>query len=176
MNRMRKAAAVIVMLCMLLTLLPSLAVAEDVGVRTGAGCRIIQSGYQNGILTVKVQVKDPDASGISTIIAITTYDPTALKVIDFDKNSAVEATDTTKKYTSNEVYVSKALATNTRGGVYEFSEQMLYGTAERAAIYTAMSKMTANPNNNQKTTDWVDAYEMQFEVTGKPAALTDVLY
>ena len=92
----RKILSILLSLCLLISLLPTVALAAD-QTSAEAGIRIVQGdAYDSntGIFSIKVQAKLPVGTGISSVGTLLSYDNTKLAVVN--KNN------TSKDVTSNE--------------------------------------------------------------------------
>ena len=179
----RKILSLFLSLCLLISLLPTVALAAD-QTNDGAGIRIVQGdAYDSstGIFSIKVQAKLPVGTGITTIGVLLSYDNTKLAVVN--KNN------TTKDVTSDEGTLknSSAIIKQTLIGLvdgddspieYAITDQAMYKEGSRSAIYTFHANL--NPITNKPTTaqtggNWFDVYEVMFRVTGNPADPATVL-
>ena len=80
----RKILSLLISLCLLISLLPTVALAAD-QTNDGAGIRIVQGdAYDSStdIFSIKVQAKLPAGTGITTIGTLLSYDNTKLAVVN----------------------------------------------------------------------------------------------
>ena len=68
----KKILALLLSLCLIISLVPTVAMAANDQVANEAGARIVQDSYDNtnNVLTVSVQIKVPEAHGIKTAATI----------------------------------------------------------------------------------------------------------
>ena len=179
----RKILSLLLSLCLLISLLPTVALAAD-QTNDGAGIRIVQGdAYDSstGIFSIKVQAKLPAGTGITTIGTLLSYDNTKLAVVN--KNN------TSKDVTSDEGVIknSSAIIKQTFIGLvdgddspveYTITDQVMYKEGNRSAIYTYhanVNPIVNKPTDAQTGGNWFDVYEVMFRVAGKPADPATVL-
>ena len=172
---MKKMVSVILSVCLLLTLLPTTVFATDQ--TADAGAKIVQKSYDDStkILTVDMQIKLPDAVGITSVATMISYDSSKLTLIVEDytageKEQVPTSTRTTLADTCTPATVALKTVNNAR---YSFIDSALYGTGNRAGLLITLGKSTPGmpSHTSQKTTDWLSIYSLRFKVSG-PAATT----
>mgnify|MGYP004568109253 CR=1 FL=1 len=168
----RKILSLFLSFCLILGLLPT-AVLAAYPDRSEAGFKLTTKSYTDGVLTVTGLVKLPTAEGISSFNVVLSWDSTVLTLLK--KNDATTKytppTDTKKTY---KLAVNALLTNGSTEEKFGVSEAELFGKDGRAGfkinLYSDGGSIEA-----EKTTDWVNAFEMKFEVTGKPADASTVL-
>ena len=88
----RKILSLFLSLCLLIGLLPTVALAADQE-ENAAGVRITEESYNSteSILTVNVQIKMPDNSGITSVGTLLSYDSSKLTLLHKTKNDTTYA-------------------------------------------------------------------------------------
>ena len=161
----RKILSLFLSLCLLIGLLPTVALAAD-QVAAESGVRITEAAYDstNNILTINVEIKMPNNSGIKTVGSIISYDSSKLTLIDGDGDIYTPASPAIDADPAIQVkLIDKAKqAYNTDSGV------KLYGDASRAGLFVGLGS-TKGPSDKQKTTDWLTIYQLRFKVSGNAA-------
>ena len=167
----RKILSLFLSLCLLISLLPTVALAAYPD-SNEAGFKLETDSYTDGVLTVSGHVKLPTAEGISSFNVVLSWDSAVLTLLK-RSDANVKYTPTNSKTTyplSIETFLING-ATEEKFGV---SEADLYGEAGRAGfkinLYSTGGSIAA-----QKTTDWVKAFAIKFEVSGKPTDASTVL-
>ena len=180
----RKILSLLLSLCLLIGLLPTVALAAD-QTNAGAGIRIqyVDGSYDKttGIMKVHVQAKMPAGTGITTIGTLLSYDNTKLAVVNQYKTSQdLTAPDGT--LISPAAATVKAIMTTESAygaaGAYSVANGDIYSSGNRSALYTYL--YNASPDVNKPTDaqtggNWFDVCEVMFRVTGKPADPATVL-
>ena len=84
----RKILSLLLSLCLLISLLPTVALAADQEA-SAAGVQITEESYDSvtSILTVNVQIKMPDNSGITSVGTLLSYDSSKLTLLHKTKNT-----------------------------------------------------------------------------------------
>ena len=162
----RKILSLFLSLCLLIGLLPTVALAAD-QVATESGVRITEAGYDstNNILTINVDIKIPNSSGIKTVGSIISYDSSKLTLMHStkDKTYIPESTAIDADPVVNVKLIDQIdKEYNTDSGV------KLYGDTSRAGLFVGLGS-TKGPSDEQKTTDWLTIYQLRFKVSGKAA-------
>ena len=167
----RKILSLFLSLCLLISLLPTVALAAYPD-SNEAGFKLETDSYTDGVLTVSGHVKLPTAEGISSFNVVLSWDSAVLTLLK-RSDANVKYTPTNSKTTyplSIETFLING-ATEEKFGV---SEADLYGEAGRAGfkinLYSTGGSIAA-----QKTTDWVKAFAIKFEVSRKPTDASTVL-
>ena len=175
----RKILSLFLSLCLLIGLLPTVALAADQEA-SAAGVQITEESYDSttSILTVNVQIKMPDNSGINTVGSLISYDSSKLTLMDASSNTLYTATSSQTKATSAVIGLLACEETTTIPGIGTFNTPYtvvnadLYGVGSRAGLFVGMSVYPGNtPKISQKTTDWLTIYQLRFKVTGDPTAV-----
>ena len=175
----RKILSLLLSLCLLISLLPTVALAADQEA-SAAGVQITEESYDSvtSILTVNVQIKMPDNSGINTVGSLISYDSSKLTLMDASSNTLYTATSSQTKATSAVIGLLACEETTTIPGIGTFNTPYtvvnadLYGVGSRAGLFVGMSVYPGNtPKTSQKTTDWLTIYQLRFKVTGDPTAV-----
>ena len=167
----RKILSLLLSLCLLIGLLPTAALAAYPD-SNEAGFKLETDSYTDGVLTVSGHVKLPTAEGISSFNVVLSWDSAVLTLLKRnDANVKYTPTNSRTKYPlSIETFLING-ETEEKFGV---SEADLYGEAGRAGfkinLYSTGGSIAA-----QKTTDWVKAFAIKFEVSGKPTDASTVL-
>ena len=167
----RKILSLLLSLCLLIGLLPTAALAAYPD-SNEAGFKLETDSYTDGVLTVSGHVKLPTAEGISSFNVVLSWDSAVLTLLKRnDANVKYTPTNSKTKYPlSIETFLING-ETEEKFGV---SEADLYGEAGRAGfkinLYSTGGSIAA-----QKTTDWVKAFAIKFEVSGKPTDASTVL-
>lgn len=179
----RKILSILLSLCLLISLLPTVALAAD-QTSAEAGIRIVQGdAYDSntGIFSIKVQAKLPVGTGISSVGTLLSYDNTKLAVVN-KNNPSKDVTSNESEKKESEAIISKTLIQtvdddeNTKE--YTLQDSAMYKAGDRSGIYTF--HYNGKPGT-QKATDaqtggnWFDVYEVMFRVAGKPADPATVL-
>ena len=173
----RKILSLFLSLCLLIGLLPTVALAADQE-ENAAGVRITEESYNSAekILTVNVQIKMPDNSGINTVGSLISYDSSKLTLMDASSNTLYTATSSQTKATSAVIGLLACEETTTIPGIGTFNTPYnvvnadLYGMGSRAGLFVGMSVYPGNtPKTSQKTTDWLTIYQLRFKVSGNAA-------
>lgn len=162
----RKILSLLLSLCLLIGLLPTVALAAD-QVAGESGVRITEAAYDstNNILTVNVQIKMPDNSGITTVGSLISYDSSKLTLLH-KKNDTTTYTPSDPKISAKPSVVVKL--TNSDEDLYSTDGGVdLYGTGNRAGLFVGLGT-TGQPSNEQKTKDWLTIYQLRFKVNGDP--------
>ena len=173
----RKILSLLLSLCLLISLLPTVALAAD-QTNDGAGIRIqyVDGSYDKttGIMKVRVQAKMPAGTGITTIGTLLSWDNTKLAVVNQYKTSQdLTAPDGT--LISPAAAAVKAIMTTESvygaAGAYSVANGDIYSSGNRSALYTYL--YNASPDVNKPTDaqtggNWFDVYEVMFRVTGQP--------
>ena len=161
----RKILSLFLSLCLLIGLLPTVALAADQEDKA-AGVRITEESYNSAekILTVNVQIKMPDNSGITSVGTLLSYDSSKLTLMHSTKDKtytpASPAMDADPAVNIQLIdQIEKEY--NTDGGV------KLYGDTSRAGLFVGLGS-TKGPSDEQKTTDWLTIYQLRFKVSGDP--------
>ena len=172
---MKKMVSVILSVCLLLTLLPTTVFAADQ--TADAGARIVEKTYDDStkILTVDMQIKLPNAVGITSVATMISYDSSKLTLIVGDytageKEQVPTSTRTTLADTCTPATVALKTVNN---APYSFIDSALYGTGNRAGLLITLGKSTPGmaSHTSQNTTEWLSIYSLRFKVSG-PAATT----
>ena len=175
----RKILSLFLSLCLLIGLLPTVALAADQE-ENAAGVRITEESYNSAekILTVNVQIKMPDNSGINTVGSLISYDSSKLTLMDASSNTLYTATSSQTKATSAVIGLLACEETTTIPGIGTFNTPYtvvnadLYGVGSRAGLFVGMSVYPGNtPKISQKTTDWLTIYQLRFKVSGDPTVV-----
>ena len=170
----RKILSLFLSLCLLIGLLPTVALAADQE-ENAAGVRITEENYDSAtsILTVHVQIKMPDNSGINTVGSLISYDSSKLKLVgkdDEDNDLEYTPTSTPTGLTDSYPIIVK-LNVNSKTE-YNVIEATLYGVGSRAGLFVGMGVPPGKkPNASQQTTDWLTIYQLRFKVSGNPTAV-----
>ena len=165
----RKILSLLLSLCLLISLLPTVALAADQE-ESAAGVRITEESYNSAenILTVNVQIKMPDSSGITSVGTLLSYDSSKLTLLHKTKNTTTYTPSDPKISAKPSVLVTLENSDedpyNTDGGVD------LYGTGNRAGLFVGLGT-TGQPSDGQKTTDWLTIYQLRFKVSGDPTVV-----
>ena len=162
----RKILSLFLSLCLLIGLLPTVALAADQEA-SAAGVQITEESYDSatGILTVNVQIKMPDNSGITTVGTLLSYDSSKLTLLHKTKNATTYAPSDPRTSVKPSVVVK---LTNSDDDLYSTDGGVdLYGTGNRAGLFVGLGT-TGQPSNEQKTTDWLTIYQLRFKVSGDP--------
>ena len=164
---MKKMVSVILSVCLLLTLLPTTVFATDQ--TADAGAKIVQKSYDDStkILTVDMQIKLPDAVGITSVATMISYDSSKLTLLHASNDEISFIATETREQRKAAV---KCLLTDKDDEPYTKQESALYGKDDRAALLVLLGSVNG-PNDSQKTTDWLSIYSLRFKVSG-PAATT----
>lgn len=161
----RKILSLFLSLCLLISLLPTVALAAD-QVAGESGARITEADYDstNNILTINVDIKIPNSSGIKTVGSIISYDSSKLTLIDGDGDIYTPASPAIDADPAIQVKLidTAKKAYSTDSGV------KLYGDTSRAGLFVGLGS-TKGPSNKQKTTDWLTIYQLRFKVSGNAA-------
>ena len=163
---MKKMVSVILSVCLLLTLLPTTVFAADK--TADAGAKIVEKSYDEStrILTVDMQIKLPDAVGITSVATMISYDSSKLTLLHKTKATEYIPTETR---TDRGAAVNNLLS-DANDDPYTVQDSMLYGKNNRAAFLVTLGTIKG-PSDDQKTTDWLSIYSLRFKVSG-PAATT----
>ena len=176
----RKILSLFLSLCLLIGLLPTVALAADQE-NNAAGVRITVESYNSAekILTVNVQIKMPDNSGINTVGSLISYDSSKLTLMHKKNNTDYSATTVTPPSSCTEAVkiLLQTKETQEFGGVdypysYNVPSAYLYGKGNRAGLFVGLGcppGMTAK--DDQKTTDWLTIYQLRFKVSGDPTVV-----
>ena len=162
----RKILSLLLSLCLLIGLLPTVALAADQEA-SAAGVQITEKSYDSttNILTVNVQIKMPDNSGITSVGTLLSYDSSKLTLLHKTKNDTTYAPSDPRISANPSVLVTLENSDedpyNTDGGVY------LYGKGNRAGLFVGLGT-TGQPSDIQKTKDWLTIYQLRFKVSGDP--------
>ena len=162
----RKILSLLLSLCLLIGLLPTVALAADQEA-SAAGVQITEKSYDSttNILTVNVQIKMPDNSGIASVGTLLSYDSSKLTLLHKTKNDTTYAPSDPRISAKPSVLVTLENSDedpyNTDGGVY------LYGKGNRAGLFVGLGT-TGQPSDIQKTKDWLTIYRLRFKVSGDP--------
>ena len=163
----RKILSLFLSLCLLIGLLPTVALAAD-QVADESGVRITEAAYDsaNNILTINVDIKIPNSSGIKTVGSIISYDSSKLTLIDGDDDTYTPASPAIDADPAIQVKLidTAKKAYSTDSGV------KLYGDTSRAGLFVGLGS-TKDPSNKQKTTDWLTIYQLRFKVSGNAEAI-----
>ena len=165
----RKILSLLLSLCLLISLLPTVALAADQEA-SAAGVQITKESYDSvtSILTVNVQIKMPDNSGITSVGTLLSYDSSKLTLLHKTKNTTTYTPSDPKISAKPSVLVTLENSDedpyNTDGGVD------LYGTGNRAGLFVGLGT-TGQPSDGQKTTDWLTIYQLRFKVSGDPTVV-----
>lgn len=167
----RKILSLLLSLCLLIGLLPTAALAAYPD-SNEAGFKLETDSYTDGVLTVSGHVKLPTAEGISSFNVVLSWDSAVLTLLK--KNDAnVKYTPTNSK-TKYPLSIETFLINGETEEKFGVSEADLYGEAGRAGfkinLYSTGGSIAA-----QQTTDWVKAFAIKFEVSGKPTDASTVL-
>ena len=167
----RKILSLLLSLCLLIGLLPTAALAAYPD-SNEAGFKLETDSYTDGVLTVSGHVKLPTNEGISSFNVVLSWDSTVLTLLK--RNDAnVKYTPTNSK-TAYPLSIETFLINGATEEKFGVSEADLYGEAGRAGfkinLYSTGGSIAA-----QQTTDWVKAFAIKFEVSGKPADASTVL-
>ena len=167
----RKILSLLISLCLLISLLPTVALAAYPD-SNEAGFKLETDSYTDGVLTVSGHVKLPTAEGISSFNVVLSWDSAVLTLLK--RNDAnVKYTPTNSK-TAYPLSIETFLINGATEEKFGVSEADLYGEAGRAGfkinLYSTGGSIAA-----QKTTDWVKAFAIKFEVSGKPTDASTVL-
>ena len=164
---MKKMVSVILSVCLLLTLLPTTVFAADQ--TANAGAKIVQKSYDEStkILTVDMQIKLPNAVGITSVATMISYDSSKLTLLHASNDETSYIATETREQRKAAV---KCLLTDKDDEFYTKQESALYGKDGRAALLVLLGSVNG-PNDSQKTTDWLSIYSLRFKVSG-PAATT----
>ena len=176
----RKILSLLLSLCLLISLLPTVALAADQK-ENAAGVRITEESYNSteSILTVNVQIKMPDNSGINTVGSLISYDSSKLTLMHKKNNTDYSATTVTPPPSCTDAVkiLLQTKETQELGGVdypysYNVPSAYLYGKDNRAGLFVGLGcppGMTAK--DDQKTTDWLTIYQLRFKVSGDPSVV-----
>ena len=173
----RKILSLFLSLCLLIGLLPTAALAAD-QVADESGARITEAAYDstNNILTINVDIKMPNGTGINTVGSLISYDSSKLTLMDASSNTLYTATSSLTKATSAVTGLLACEETTTIPGIGTFNTPYnvvnadLYGVGSRAGLFVGMSVYPGNtPKTSQKTTDWLTIYQLRFKVSGNAA-------
>ena len=173
----RKILSLFLSLCLLISLLPTVALAAD-QVADESGVRITEAAYDNtnNILTINVDIKMPNSTGINTVGSLISYDSSKLTLMDASSNTLYTATSSQTKVTSAVTGLLACEETTTIPGIGTFNTPYnvvnadLYGVGSRAGLFVGMSVYPGNtPKTSQKTTDWLTIYQLRFKVSGNAA-------
>ena len=173
----RKILSLFLSLCLLIGLLPTAALAAD-QVADESGARITEAAYDstNNILTINVDIKMPNSTGINTVGSLISYDSSKLTLMDASSNTLYTATSSLTKATSAVTGLLACEETTTIPGIGTFNTPYnvvnadLYGVGSRAGLFVGMSVYPGNtPKTSQKTTDWLTIYQLRFKVSGNAA-------
>lgn len=164
---MKKMVSVILSVCLLLTLLPTTVFAADQ--TADAGAKIVEKSYDEStrILTVDMQIKLPDAVGITSVATMISYDSSKLTLLHASNDETSYIATETREQRKAAV---KCLLTDKDDESYTKQESALYGKDGRAALLVLLGSVNG-PNDSQKTTEWHSIYSLRFKVSG-PAATT----
>ena len=163
----RKILSLLLSLCLLIGLLPTVALAAD-QVSAESGVRITEANYDstNNILTINVDIKMPNSTGIKSVGSLISYDSSKLTLLHKTKNDTTYTPSDPRTSVKPSVVVklinSDDELYSTDGGVD------LYGTGNRAGLFVGLGT-TGQPSDGQKTTDWLTIYQLRFKVSGKAA-------
>ena len=172
----RKILSLLISLCLLISLLPTVALAAD-QTNDGAGIRIVQGdAYDSstGIFSIKVQAKLPVGTGISSVGILLSYDNTKLAVVN-KNNTSKDVTSNEGVKKESEAIISKTLIQtvdddeNTKE--YTLQDSAMYKAGDRSGIYTFHyngKPSTQKATDAQTSGNWFDVYEVMFRVTGQP--------
>lgn len=172
---MKKMLSALLSVCLLLALLPTTVFAADQTAEAGA--RIVEKSYDEStqILTVDMQIKLPDAVGITSVATMISYDSSKLTLIVDDytageKEQVPTSTRTTLADTCTPATVALKTVNN---ALYSFIDSALYGAGNRAGLLITLGKSTPGmaSHASQNTTEWLSIYSLRFKVSG-PAATT----
>ena len=175
----RKILSLFLSLCLLIGLLPTVALAAD-QVADKSGVRITEAAYDgtNNILTINVDIKIPNSTGINTVGSLISYDSSKLTLMDASSNTLHTATSSLTKVTSAVIGLLACEETTTIPGIGTFNTPYtvvnadLYGVGSRAGLFVGMSVYPGNtPKTSQKTTDWLTIYQLRFKVSGDPTVV-----
>ena len=179
----RKILSLFLSLCLLISLLPTVALAAD-QTNAGAGIRIVQGdAYDSntGIFSIKVQAKLPVGTGISSVGTLLSYDNTKLAVVN-KNNTSKDVTSNEGVKKESEAIISKTLIQtvdddeNTKE--YTLQDSAMYKAGDRSGIYTFHyngKPLTQKATDAQTSGNWFDVYEVMFRVAGKPTDPKTVL-
>ena len=163
----RKILSLFLSLCLLIGLLPTVAQAAD-QVATESGVRITKADYDstNNILTINVDIKMPNSTGIKSVGSLISYDSSKLTLLHKTKNSTTYTPSDPKTSVKPSVVVK---LTNSDDELYSTDGGVdLYGTGNRAGLFVGLGT-TGQPSDEQKTTDWLTIYQLRFKVSGNAA-------
>ena len=179
----RKILSLFLSLCLLISLLPTVALAAD-QTNAGAGIRIVQGDVYDsntGIFSIKVQAKLPVGTGISSVGTLLSYDNTKLAVVN-KNNTSKDVTSNEGVKKESEAIISKTLIQtvdddeNTKE--YTLQDSAMYKAGDRSGIYTFHyngKPLTQKATDAQTSGNWFDVYEVMFRVAGKPTDPKTVL-
>ena len=182
----RKILSLLLSLCLLISLLPTVALAAD-QTNDGAGIRIqyVDGSYDKttGIMKVRVQAKMPAGTGITTIGTLLSWDNTKLSLVSqadtsYDYTPADGSDVDTLDDAMKTIMATKTKTGPNRAGNYEVTDGKVYTKDTRTALYTyhANTKSLQYVANDAQTGgNWFDVYEVMFRVAGKPADPATVL-
>ena len=163
----RKILSLLLSLCLLIGLLPTVAMAAD-QVATESGVRITEANYDstNNILTINVDIKMPNSTGIKSVGSLISYDSSKLTLLHKTKNDTTYTPSDPRTSVKPSVVVK---LTNSDDELYSTDGGVdLYGTGNRAGLFVGLGT-TGQPSDEQKTTDWLTIYQLRFKVSGKAA-------
>ena len=175
----RKILSLLLSLCLLISLLPTVALAAD-QTNDGAGIRIqyVDGSYDKttGIMKVRVQAKMPAGSGITTIGTLLSWDNTKLSLVsqydsNYDYTPADGASLSVNDDAMNTIMKLKAKSGPPKPKDYTVTDGLIYAKDTRTALYTYHANTdpsTYAPNDAQTGGNWFDVYEVMFRVAGKP--------
>ena len=163
----RKILSLFLSLCLLIGLLPTVALAAD-QVAAESGVRITEAGYDstNSILTINVDIKMPNSTGIKSVGSLISYDSSKLTLLHKTKNTITYTPSDPRTSVKPSVVVQ---LTNSDDELYSTDGGVdLYGTGNRAGLFVGLGT-TGQPSEEQKTTDWLTIYQLRFKVSGNAA-------
>lgn len=163
----KKILATLLALCMMLSLFPVTAMAED-QLATDAGVKITREAYDDTtkILTLNVQVKIPDATGINTVSTLISYDSAKLTLMGTDDDdNDITYTPTNTKQSLLDTYPLSVLLSVSKKVTYDLVNADLYGENGRAGLFVGIGcPVGKTPQDSQKTTEWLTIYQIRFKV------------
>ncbi len=137
-----------------------------------AGVKMIMVSAEDGIMTMKVQMKLPaDSGGVTSFANIISYDNTQLTLVDYATATTEYTTDentATNTYTSPIINVSLTDTNNTPYGVFDatISTVDTRSTLKTTLMTQITGATVADPNTSQNTTAWQDVYYFKFKIAG----------
>ena len=175
----RKILSLLLSLCLLIGLLPTVALAAD-QTNAGAGIRIqyVDGSYDKttGIMKVHVQAKMPAGTGITTIGTLLSWDNTKLSLVSqydstYDYTPADGVSADPASDAMNTIMATKKKSGPPVPGAYTVTDGKVYTKDARTALYTYHANtdpLTYVGTDAQTGGNWFDVYEVMFRVTGKP--------